>query len=53
MASIAQPASAYAASGLKPANGVWSWITTIDHKRIGMLYGVVPCSSSWWAVSKR
>ena len=20
--------------------GVWSWITTIDHKRIGILYGV-------------
>ena len=21
-------------------SGVWSWITTIDHKRIGILYGV-------------
>lgn len=21
-------------------NGVWSWITTVDHKRIGILYGV-------------
>ena len=20
--------------------GVWGWITTIDHKRIGILYGV-------------
>ena len=20
--------------------GIWSWITTIDHKRIGILYGV-------------
>ena len=20
--------------------GVWSWITTVDHKRIGILYGV-------------
>ena len=20
--------------------GIWSWITTIDHKRIGVLYGV-------------
>ena len=20
--------------------GVWSWVTTIDHKRIGILYGV-------------
>ena len=22
------------------ATGVWSWITTVDHKRIGVLYGV-------------
>lgn len=21
-------------------NGVWSWITTVDHKRIGIMYGV-------------
>ena len=28
---IARPASAY---------GIWSWITTVDHKRIGILYGV-------------
>ena len=42
MASIAQPAptATYAAAGIKPQYGVWSWITTIDHKRIGMLYGV-------------
>ncbi len=20
--------------------GVWSWVTTVDHKRIGILYGV-------------
>ena len=23
-----------------PKTGVWSWITTVDHKRIGILYGV-------------
>ena len=42
MASIAQPAptATYAAAGIKPQYGVWSWITTIDHKRIGILYGV-------------
>jgi cytochrome c oxidase subunit 1 len=44
MASIAQPAptsvAAYAAAGVKPQYGIWSWITTIDHKRIGILYGV-------------
>jgi cytochrome c oxidase subunit 1 len=28
---IARPAS---------ASGLWSWITTVDHKRIGILYGV-------------
>ena len=22
------------------AHGLWSWITTVDHKRIGILYGV-------------
>ena len=22
------------------ATGLWSWITTVDHKRIGILYGV-------------
>ncbi|MBA2518932.1 MAG: cytochrome c oxidase subunit I [Chloroflexia bacterium] len=32
------PAPAYAAP--KPeATGLWSWLTTIDHKRIGILYG--------------
>ena len=43
MASIAQPAPAvapYAAAGVKVQHGVWSWITTVDHKRIGILYGV-------------
>jgi cytochrome c oxidase subunit 1 len=23
-----------------PATGVWGWVTTVDHKRIGILYGV-------------
>ena len=22
------------------ASGIWSWITTVDHKRIGVMYGV-------------
>ena len=42
MASIAPsvtPAT-YAAAGIEPKYGIWSWITTIDHKRIGVLYGV-------------
>jgi cytochrome c oxidase subunit 1 len=30
----------------RPANptGLWSWITTVDHKRIGILYGVTAFS---------
>src|SRR5688500_11581876 len=40
MATIAQPQTVVTAPALKPAYGVWSWITTIDHKRIGILYGV-------------
>ncbi|NIR45413.1 MAG: hypothetical protein GWN51_13075, partial [Gemmatimonadetes bacterium] len=24
--------------GLRPT--IWSWITTVDHKRIGIMYGV-------------
>ena len=32
-AAAAVPAPAHAESGL------WSWVTTIDHKRIGLLYG--------------
>ena len=29
---------AHAASHAEPT-GLWSWITTVDHKRIGILYG--------------
>ena len=25
-------------------SGVWSWLTTVDHKRIGILYGVTAFS---------
>jgi cytochrome c oxidase subunit 1 len=39
MASIAQP-QVVAQPVTKPASGLWSWLTTIDHKRIGLLYGV-------------
>ena len=39
MASIAQP-QVVAQPITKPATGIWSWLTTIDHKRIGFLYGV-------------
>ena len=29
-----------AAAPSRPAAGPWGWITTVDHKRIGVLYGV-------------
>ena len=44
MASIAQPQAmapgAAVAEEEHAPSGLWSWITTIDHKRIGILYGV-------------
>ncbi len=40
MATIAYPqAPAVARPEVKPASGLWSWLTTVDHKRIGLLYG--------------
>ena len=39
MATIAHP-QAVAQPITKPETGLWSWMTTIDHKRIGILYGV-------------
>lgn len=39
MATIAQPQT-LVTPAIKPVSGIWSWITTIDHKRIGILYGV-------------
>ncbi|MEA2531164.1 MAG: cytochrome c oxidase subunit [Thermomicrobiales bacterium] len=38
MATIAQPGTMIRPV-TKPATGLWSWITTVDHKRIGVLYG--------------
>src|SRR5215216_4903594 len=38
MATIAQPGT-MVRPVTKPASGLWSWITTVDHKRIGVLYG--------------
>ncbi len=39
MASIAQQPQTVVQPVTKPASGIWSWITTIDHKRIGLMYG--------------
>ena len=33
--------------------GLWSWLTTVDHKRIGILYGARRSSSSCSAASRR
>ena len=40
MASTAIPTQAppYAATPYQEKGGVWSWLTTVDHKRIGLLY---------------
>ena len=41
MASIAQPqTTTVARPAVKSNTGLWSWITTVDHKRIAILYGV-------------
>ncbi|MBA2277663.1 MAG: cytochrome c oxidase subunit I [Chloroflexia bacterium] len=40
MATIAYPQTQTAARPAVKANtGLWSWLTTVDHKRIGLLYG--------------
>jgi cytochrome c oxidase subunit 1 len=40
MATTALPTSAapHAASAYDEHSGIWSWLTTVDHKRIGILY---------------
>src|SRR5262245_42936905 len=39
MATVAQPHT-LTTPAVKSESGLWSWITTIDHKRIGVLYGL-------------
>ncbi|MGH7514459.1 MAG: cytochrome c oxidase subunit I [Gemmatimonadales bacterium] len=39
MSTTVQRAEAYATSIQGPNTGLWSWLTTVDHKRIGILYG--------------
>jgi cytochrome c oxidase subunit 1 len=38
MATIAAPTTASATGAYAENTGIWSWITTVDHKRIGTLY---------------
>jgi cytochrome c oxidase subunit 1 len=42
MATVTVPTGARGGLLRRPSSttGVWSWITTVDHKRIGILYGV-------------
>src|SRR5207253_3171290 len=35
-------------SGYQSESGIWSWLTTVDHKRIGALY--LYTSLSWFAI---
>jgi len=30
----------------KATTGFWSWFTTVDHKKVGILYGSTLCCSS-------
>ena len=41
-------APAYSKAGEKSGTGIWSWLTTVDHKRIGVLYLVT--SLMWFLV---
>jgi len=36
--SAATPMHAHGASHSSEQSGLWSWLTTVDHKRIGILY---------------
>src|SRR5216117_620390 len=40
MATTTAPVGVATGTRTSFAAGVWSWITTVDHKRIGVLYGV-------------
>src|SRR5688500_10325263 len=39
MATISAPAP-FLVRRPRSTEGVWGWVTTVDHKRIGILYGV-------------
>ncbi|HEV2065606.1 MAG TPA: cytochrome c oxidase subunit I [Thermomicrobiales bacterium] len=41
MATVAQPhTQTIERPAVKTKSGLWSWLTTVDHKRIGLMYGV-------------
>ena len=41
-------APAYTKAGEKSGTGIWSWLTTVDHKRIGVLYLIT--SMVWFII---
>ncbi len=47
MATMAAPISATSAETSSPS-GIWSWLTTVDHKRIGILYLVTAVFFFCW-----
>ena len=40
-------------SGRVRRPGVWSWFTTVDHKKIGIMYGTHRARSSSWSAGSR
>jgi len=38
LATTARPAPAHSPDSYGEQSGVWAWLTTVDHKRIGILY---------------
>ena len=40
MASVTVPASKGVLRRPTATSGFWSWFTTVDHKKIGIMYGV-------------
>jgi len=41
------------AATLKYEKGIWSWLTTTDHKKIGQLYLYTALAGFSWAGSRR
>src|ERR1019366_8444397 len=47
MATTTAPTFAPASAATSGQSGIWSWITTVDHKRIGILFGAAP-NAGWF-----
>ena len=40
MATTALGQATHGVAGYEEKSGFWSWITTVDHKRVAILYGI-------------